>query len=336
MSDRERKQAATAPDIEGDLIVHIVVVDPSRTILRAVSQILESDGHVITAFVEGRGALDFIKSNLDVNVLITSAELDTLSGLELCWETRLLSGYDRAIYIILMSSNSEQKQLVSAVDGGADELIRKPLVAEEVHARLRSADRILRLQDQLIRLARTDPLTGLLNRRAFFDEGQRLCRKAIHAARPVAIMFDVDHFKRVNDQFGHDVGDQALRIIGQEVLTESAIVGRLGGEEFAILLAGSHLAAGLDLAECFRRKFAALSFDTSPGTTSITCSFGVAEWQVGESVDQLLKRADTALYRAKNEGRNHVVSAEPASVDGPPDQRSRLVRSALRAELVAP
>jgi two-component system, cell cycle response regulator len=316
--------------------VHIVVVDPSRTILRAVSQILESDGHVVTAFIEGRGALDFIKLNLDVNVLITSAELDTMSGLELCWETRLLSGYDRAIYIILMSSNSEQKQLVDAVDGGADELIRKPLVAEEVHARLRSADRILRLQDQLIRLARTDSLTGVLNRRAFFDEGQRLCRKAIHAARPVAIMFDVDHFKRVNDQFGHDVGDQVLRCIGEEVPCQGAIVGRLGGEEFAILLADTSRAVAADLADGFRRKLAALSFVTSLGTASITCSFGVAEWQAGESVDQLLKRADTALYRAKNEGRNRVVTAEPAPVDGPADQWSRLVRSNGRAELVTP
>jgi two-component system, cell cycle response regulator len=310
------------------------VVDPSRTVLKAVSQILESEGHVLSTFVEGRGALDFIKSNLDANVLLTSAELETMSGLELCWETRLLSGYDRAIYIILMSSNSEQKQLDSAVDGGADELIRKPLVAEEVHARLRSADRILRLQNQLIRLARTDSLTGFLNRRAFFDEGQRLCRKAIHAARPVAIMFDVDHFKRVNDQFGHDVGDEVLRCIGQEVPCEAAIVGRLGGEEFAILLADSGLAAGADLADCFRRKLAALSFDTSLGSASITCSFGVTEWQAGESVDQLLKRADTALYRAKNEGRNRVVSAEPANVDGAADQWSRRVRSNARAEPV--
>jgi two-component system cell cycle response regulator len=316
--------------------VRIVVVDPSRTILRAVSQILESDGHVVTTYFEGRGALDFIKSNLDVNVLITSAELDTMSGLELCWETRLLSGYDRAIYIILMSSNSEQAQLVGAVDSGADELIRKPLVAGEVHARLRSADRMLRLQNQLIRLARTDSLTGVLNRRAFFDEGLRLCRKAIHAARPVAIMFDVDHFKRVNDQFGHDVGDQVLRCIGQEVPREGAVVGRLGGEEFAILLAESDLAAGVDLADSFRRKLAALSFDTSRGATSITCSFGVTEWQAGESIDQLLKRSDTALYQAKNEGRNRVVIAGPVSSGDHADQHTRSIRSNARTEPVTP
>jgi two-component system, cell cycle response regulator len=318
--------------------VHIVVVDPSRTILRAVSQILESDSYVVTTFVEGSAALGFIKSNLDVNVLITSAELGAMSGLELCWEARLLSGYDRAIYIILMSSNSEQKQLASAVDSGADELIRKPLVADEVHARLRSADRMLRLQDQLIRLARTDPLTGVLNRRAFFDEGQRLCRRAIHAARPIAIMFDVDYFKRVNDQFGHDVGDQVLRCIGQELPSEGAIVGRLGGEEFAILITGSDLAGGADLAESLRRRLAALSFDTSRGTMSISCSFGVAEWQTGESVDQLLKRADNALYRAKNEGRNRVVATEAAASVGPAldDKWSGLVRSNERIEPALP
>ncbi len=315
--------------------MHIVVVDPSRTVLKAVSQILESDGHVVTTFAEGPSALDFIKSNPDVSVLITSGELDTMSGLELCWEARLLSGYDRAIYIILMSSNSEQNQHIDAVDSGADELIRKPLIAEEVHARLRSADRILRLQEQLIRLARTDPLTGVLNRRAFFDEGQRLCRRAIHAARPVAIMFDVDHFKRVNDQFGHDVGDQVLHFIGQEMPTESAIVGRLGGEEFAILLQRSDFASGVDFADRLRRKFAASSFVTSSGETSITCSFGVTEWQAGESVDQILKRADSALYRAKNEGRNRVVAAATASGGDSAEQWSRLIRSDTRNEPMA-
>ncbi len=129
---------------------------------------LEGDDHVVTAFAEPDHALDFIKSNLDVNVLMTSAEFDTMSGFELCWETRLLSGYNRAIYIILMSSNSEQRQHANAIDSGADELIKKPLVAEEVQARLRSADRIVRLQDKLIRLSRTNSLTGVLKSPGIF------------------------------------------------------------------------------------------------------------------------------------------------------------------------
>jgi two-component system, cell cycle response regulator len=155
--------------LELGVAVHIVVADPSRTILKAVAQLLEADGHEVTSFVDGRDALDFIKTHKDVSALITSAELDSYSGLELCWETRLLSGYDRAIYIILMSSNSDPKQLINALDSGADELIRKPPARDELYARLRSADRVLRLQRELIRLAMVDPLTGVFNRRAFLD-----------------------------------------------------------------------------------------------------------------------------------------------------------------------
>jgi len=310
--------------------VRIVLVDPSRTILRAVSQLLESDGHVVSAFVDGREALDFTKSNTDVSALITSAELDSISGLELCWETRLLCGHDRAIYIILMSSNSEQKHLINALDSGADEFIRKPPAGEELYARLRSADRMLSLQRELIRLAMVDPLTGLFNRRAFFEEGRRSCEPATPSVRPVAIMFDVDHFKRVNDTFGHDVGDQVLRAIGGEAQSERATVGRLGGEEFAILLENSNLMAGGEHAESLRIKLAALSFNTALGRMSVTCSFGVAEWQPGEAVDQLLKRADTALYQAKNGGRNCVVAAQPADLESDERQWSGLLRSGAR------
>jgi len=150
--------------------VRIVVVDPSRTILKAVSRLLEDDGQAVSAFSEGREALDYIKSAPDVSVLMTSAELATMSGLELCWEARLLSGRDRALYIILMSSNAEQSAVVNALDSGADEFIRKPPVREELYARLRTAERLLRQQRELIVLANLDSLTGAFNRRAFFEK----------------------------------------------------------------------------------------------------------------------------------------------------------------------
>jgi diguanylate cyclase (GGDEF)-like protein len=308
--------------------VHIVVADPSRTILKAVAQLLEADGQEVASFVDGRAALDFIKTHTDVSALITSAELDSFSGLELCWETRLLCGCDRTIYIILMSSNSSQKQLISALDSGADELIRKPPARDELYARLRSADRLLRLQRELIRLAMIDPLTDVFNRRAFFEECRRSCEVATSVARPVAIMFDIDHFKQVNDGHGHEVGDQVLRAIGREAKAGDATVGRLGGEEFAILLRNSDLSAGTAQAEQLRSRLAALSFDTAVGKISITSSFGVAEWRVDESVDQLLKRADTALYQAKNGGRNRVVAAAPTDAGAEP--WSGLVRTDRR------
>ena len=162
--------------------MRIVVVDPSRTVIKAVSKLLESDGHAVTAFVDAREALDFIKSDREVSVLITSVELTPMSGIELCWQTRLLTGQDRAMHIILMSSNSDGQQLINALDSGADEFIRKQPISEDLYARLRSAERMLRMQRELIRLARIDPLTGVFNRRAFFEKAERPRGSATTAA----------------------------------------------------------------------------------------------------------------------------------------------------------
>jgi len=289
--------------------MRVVVVDPSRTVLKAVSRLLAKDGHEVSTFIDGPEALAYVKSNPGVSALIASAELTTMSGIELCWETRLLSGRDRAIYIILMSSNADKRHLINALDGGADEFIGKPPVEEELYARLRSAERLIRLQRELIRLAMIDPLTGLFNRRAFFEKAHQAIVRASPCNRPAAILFDLDHFKRVNDTYGHDVGDLVLRDISRVAASDRMTVGRLGGEEFAILLEDSNLEAGLELAEDLRGRMAELTFDTERGKLTLTCSFGVSEWEPGENIDQLLKRADAALYEAKTGGRNRVVAA---------------------------
>jgi two-component system, cell cycle response regulator len=309
--------------------MHVVVVDPSRTVLKAVSRLLEGDRHEVSTFADGPQALAYIKSNPEVSALIASAELTTMSGIELCWETRLLSGRDRAIYIILMSS--DQKHFINALDGGADEFIGKPPVKEELYARLRSAERLVRLQRELIRLAAIDPLTGLFNRRMFFEKAQQAVARASTSNRPAALMFDVDHFKRVNDTHGHDVGDQVLRDMSREAASERMIVGRLGGEEFAILLEGSNLEAAVELAEHLRARIAALACDTEQGKLMLTCSFGVSEWEQGENIDQLLKRADSALYEAKTGGRDRVVASQRPDAKIEAAHVSGVIRSAGRS-----
>ncbi len=306
--------------------MRIVVVDPSRTVLKAVSKLLESEGHAVTSFVDAEEALDFIKSERDVSVLITSGETSPMSGIELCWKTRLLSGCDRTIYIILMSSNSEEQHLINALDNGADELIRKPFTSDELYARLRSAERLLRLQSELIRLASTDPLTGAFNRRVFFEQAEQLQRRS---AKLAAIMFDVDHFKQINDSFGHSVGDQVLAGIGREASSRGGIVGRLGGEEFAVLLEGADLETAAAHAQSLRTRLRELSFETGKGRLSVTCSLGVAEVQPGESIDQLLKRADAALYQAKESGRDRVIASAATFAPGEPEW-SGLLRASER------
>jgi diguanylate cyclase (GGDEF)-like protein len=308
--------------------MRVVLVDPSRTVLKFVGRLLEARDHEVLAFTDGEAALDCIRSDLKVAALITSAELISMSGLELCWETRLLATCDRPIYVIMMSSSQDRHKLIEALDSGADDYIGKPPVAEELYARLRAAERVAAMQQELVRLATTDSLTGVFNRRAFFERACDACARAQAGAALSVILFDIDHFKRVNDLYGHDVGDRAISAVAREAAAESALVGRLGGEEFAMLLAGRGLDDALAAAERLRGKMSALQFDTSHGPLTITASFGVSAWEAGDTIELLLKRADVALYAAKTGGRNRVIAADanrPIPAAAPPGSRLRAV-----------
>ena len=309
--------------------MRVVLVDPSRTAAKIVSRMLESRGHEVQVFADGREALAYIKSDPEVDALITSAEPLSMSGLELCWETRLLATNHRPIYVILMSSNQADGKLIEALDSGADDFLGKPPVAEELYARLRAAERFSTMQRELIRLATTDSLTGMFNRRAFFDKAKDLCVRA-NAGEPFsAVMIDIDHFKHINDVHGHDVGDDAICEVAHEVMVDRSIVGRLGGEEFAVLLDGRCMADAVEIAERLRLQLAALK--VGPGGLSLTCSLGVSEWTRGDTIDRLLKRADMALYEAKIGGRNRVVAADQSLLSPTYNEAGRPIRTARKS-----
>jgi len=308
--------------------MRVVLVDPSRTVLKFVGRLLEARDHEVRAFTDGEAALDCIRSDPKVGALITSAELISMSGIELCWETRLLATCDRQIYVIVMSSSHDRRNLSEALDSGADDYIGKPPVAEELYARLRAAERVAAMQQELVRLATTDSLTGVFNRRAFFERACDACVRAEAGAALSVILFDIDHFKRVNDLYGHDVGDRAISAVARAAAAESALTGRLGGEEFAMLLVGKGLNDAVVVADRLRGKISTLQFDTNPGPLTITASLGVSTWEAGDTIELLLKRADVALYAAKTGGRNRVVAADANRAvpeTAPPCSRLRAV-----------
>jgi diguanylate cyclase (GGDEF)-like protein len=283
-----------------------IVVDPSRTVLKIVGQLLETAGHRAHAFTDGREALDFLRSNEEIEALITSVELPTISGIELCRQARNLASNHRPIYIMVMSSNREQTKLIKALEGGADDYIGKPPATEELYARLRAAERFGSMQRDLVRMATTDPLTGLLNRRAFFERAEEICANAHAGSRLAAIMFDIDHFKRINDNYGHGVGDLVIRQVSTTVAGLNEVAARLGGEEFALLLRDRSLPDALSFAEQLRSEIMALETKVHGHPIKFSCSFGVDEWEYGDTIDDLLRRADLALYQAKAAGRNRV------------------------------
>jgi two-component system, cell cycle response regulator len=313
--------------------MRIIVVDPSRTVLKIVTRLLEEGRHEIHPFTDGLSAFDHVKSDPNIDALITSAELGSMSGMDLCKKIRLLPANSRQpIYIVLMSANYEERKLIDALDNGADDFIGKPPATEELYARLRAAERLRSMQRELLRLATTDPLSGLLNRRAFFEQAQEAHARAGGPKSAVisAIMFDIDYFKRINDEFGHGVGDDVIRAVASEAMSEKGIIGRLGGEEFAIVLQGRSLTDAIEAAERLRRRFAELRLATLDHAVRFTCSFGVSEWRNGESIDHLLKRADVALYSAKKTGRNRVVADDAALSADDRESAKSVVRLATR------
>ncbi len=288
--------------------MRVAVVDPSRTVAKCLTRLLEPHNHEVLPFSDGGEALDYIKSDQLVDVLITSSQLLSMSGPELCWQARVLAAAGRPLYIVLMSSADDRDNLIRALDCGADDFIRKPPVAEELAARLRAANRVVTMQRELHRHATTDVLTGVLNRRAFFANAQEICAGANGGSKLCAVMIDVDYFKRINDNYGHSGGDDVLRALARELHKHNSTLGRLGGEEFAMLLEGQTLSAAVELANQMRQSLQELKVQSGNQTIALTCSFGVSQWERDDTIDRLLRRADMALYKAKMSGRNCVFS----------------------------
>jgi len=308
--------------------MRIALVDPSRTTRMIVSRLLEARGHEVLPFADELEALAVIKADTSVDALITSAELKNMSGVELCWEARLLATCRRPIYVLMMSTQYDQRSLIEALDSGADDFISKPPLAEELYARLRAAERILSMQRELLRLATTDPLTGLCNRRGFFEQATEACARVVPPDGSLsAIILDIDNFKQINDSYGHETGDEAIRLCADTARLSEAITGRLGGDEFALLLEDRTLPQAIEIGENLRQRLAERPFDTGKDCIRLTWSIGVGEGRPGDSVDQILARADAALYDAKLRGRNRVVGADPRLLTRPALVSDGLVRA---------
>ena len=288
--------------------MQIVIVDSSRVVLQIITSLIEPRGHTVHAFTDSAQALAFLKGTPSVRVLITSLEVRPLCGLELCWSARLLAEERGPLHVITMSSIRNVRSLAEALDSGADDFIEKPPSAEELNARLRAAERLTTMQEDLIRLAETDPLTGALNRRAFFNRARIAADQNDRPGGVSAILADIDHFKRINDRYGHDVGDLAITAVA-DLIAREGIGGRLGGEEFALILPGCCIADATARAERLRAGVQDLRIRAGNATVTLSCSFGVSSWIDGDSVEALMKRADVALYAAKSSGRNRVVAS---------------------------
>jgi len=294
--------------------MRIALVEPSRTVQRIVTGIIEPWGHEVRTFMDAPEALACLQAEREICVLITCAELASTSGMQLVSRARELAGAQRPLYIVLMSSSDQRSKMVEALENGADDFISKPPAPEELRARLRAAERITSMQAELITLATIDSLTGLLTRRAFVAAAERMLQRAEAGRHFCVLVCDLDKFKAINDTYGHETGDLVLRKVSAELRSLDRPAGRLGGEELAMLVDG-HLDEAVDLAESLRESVGSLAIRAGDRTIGVTCSIGAAEWEPGDTIDSLLRRADAALYEAKRTGRNRVVPADTFALD---------------------
>ena len=309
--------------------MRIALVEPSRTVQRIVTGIIEPWGHEVCAFMDAPEALECLRAQPDVRAVITSAELASKSGMQFVADARAFAGAQRPLYVILMSSSDQRAKMIQALESGADDFISKPPAPEELRARLRAAERITSMQAELVKLATTDSLTGLLTRRAFVEAAEALIKRA-GAGRALSVLIcDLDRFKSINDTYGHDVGDLVLRKASEELKTAGAPAGRLGGEEIGLLVEGT-LNEALEIAECFRVSLARPTISAGGHTIGVTGSIGVAEWRPDDTVDSLLRRADVALYEAKRTGRDRVVAADSFPLSNDHDHWFGVARTAGR------
>ena len=261
---------------------------------------------------DGRDALEQLAARQPVALAILNYEMEGLRGDGLC---RLLrsAASERYVYVILLMEKTQQDDLLEALEQGADDYLVKPYDAYELRCKLLVAKRILGLQERLLVQATHDALTGLWNRKAAMDALSRELARASRERRPVGLLLaDLDHFKQINDTYGHLAGDCVLQTVAarlKSALRAYDTVGRYGGEEFLIISPGCDEEALLRRAENLRAVVANEPVAAPEASVAVSLSLGAAV-AVGEvAQDQLLKSADEALYRAKRAGRNRVEMA---------------------------
>jgi diguanylate cyclase (GGDEF)-like protein len=298
--------------------VPVLVVDDSPVQRLILKNCLLDHGFQPIVVEDGEEALAVLKTPDAPRLMILDWGLPGMSGLEVCQSIRD-SKAERYTYILMLTSKSDAAHVVAGLESGADDFVRKPFDPAELGARLATGCRILQLEEQLVtardelhRVAMYDSLTGLLNRGAILDYLRREIARASRLQTTVGVMIlDLDHFKGVNDTFGHLAGDQVLKRVGnllQSNFRSYDAAGRFGGEEFLVVLPNCGYTDLTLRAEMVRLSMASLRLEFDGRPCSLTASIGVAtlDPNLGESLESLLQRADSALYEAKRYGRNRV------------------------------
>lgn len=309
------------------LYMRVVIAEDSKFYCALMKRHFEEWGLSCVFAADGAEAWTLLRDQELPTLALLDWVLPKLEGIDLCRKIRGELGEERYIYTILITSKNRKQDIIDAMEAGADDFLVKPFYAPELKARVLAGKRILDLQSALLqtqeslRIAAThDALTGLKNRMEVVGILRQELARAQRNGGSVGIIFaDIDHFKSINDSIGHLAGDSVLKAVSRRFASAVRIydqVGRYGGEEFLAVLPGCDLESTRNRAEELLRVVRREPVETSRGSRVVTVSLGIAS--TSESgfveVEELLSRADEALYRAKENGRNRVEGPAPQAV----------------------
>jgi two-component system, cell cycle response regulator len=330
-AEKEEVRATAAPDR-----LTVVVVDDDPIELKLLVRHLTALGHDVHTAVNGRQALECVL-NLSPQLIITDWRMPEMDGMALCRALRQTK-VGRQLYILMLTGSEEDDSQIEAFDAGADDYIVKPFRPKILAARVRACARVYRLQQEIEReqdelqrcmselgvansklqhAALTDPLTGIYNRRYAMERLDQEWAAATRSGNPLScLVIDIDFFKRVNDSYGHDVGDLVLKETAATIragLRLSDVICRIGGEEFVVFGPAMDRETARVCAERLRAQVQSTKIEAPCATIRVTLSIGVAERSASmDGPADLLKAADQAVYVAKQEGRNCVcLTASP-------------------------
>jgi diguanylate cyclase (GGDEF)-like protein len=306
--------------------VKILVAEDDPVSRRLLEVTLSKWGYEVVTCADGQAAWDVLKAPDAPQLVILDWMMPRLDGLQVCKNVRNPDerSAEPYVYIILLTAKSQKTDMVTGLEAGADDYLTKPFDAQELRMRLRAGRRILDLLDELVRAreilreqARKDSLTQLCTRATVLEllkhELDRSRRNSMDRDAPVSVVLaDLDHFKHINDTYGHLAGDAVLREAARrmrDAIRPYDSIGRYGGEEFLLVLSNCDTIGAAAIAE---RLLQAVRKDTivlAEATVSVTLSAGVATSGVIQDPETLVGAADAALYRAKRGGRNRVEVA---------------------------
>ncbi|RHW75821.1 diguanylate cyclase [Colwellia sp. RSH04] len=286
----------------------ILVVDDSSSARNHVVELLKRRNFTVFTANNGVQALEKLKQQKNIKMVITDLEMPEMDGIELTNEIR--KAYSREqLAVIGISGASNGIHSARFIKNGADDFLRKPFCPEEFYCRITQNIESLNNIAKIQHAANTDYLTELANRRSFFRSAEQRIKGYIKKQVPYCLaVLDIDHFKRINDQYGHDSGDQVLKVLALYMRKHfgSGLTARLGGEEFAVLMHGIDTDNLYNKLDDFRREIAVATIPVGENHLSTSISIGVV-FSSHEPLDKQMSEADVSLYSAKENGRNQIA-----------------------------